>query len=232
MKNKYKLLFCALLISTSLLSQNLSINVIYKQATNNKRFTKSDEVKILKDIEYQLVANNVTSEFKLIDKLGSDANYANNRFKLKGVHYKNLETKEKVEALDFFSDRYIIKKPFNTYQWKLTKTVKIIGSYTCYRAVATIVETNFSGKTIKYDVVAWYTPTISYPYGTNGFDGLPGLILEVYWRNKFLIAKSINIKKNKKIEIKRPSYGTEITEVEFNGYVKKMIKKFSNKRKN
>ncbi len=226
MKNRNKLFLGFLFYSITLFSQSSTITVVYKQGMQNFKRTKSYEVKILKDLEYKLVGNNVRSEFKWIKKMNSDAGIANKKYAFKSVDYEDRVKKEKLSALNLFGSDYIVKRPYNKYKWKLTKTIKIIGGYTCYKALVTVKEARMT-----YDVIAWFAPDIPFSYGPRGYSGLPGLVLEVNWNGHFLIAKNIIIKKNSKIKIKRPSFGIEITENEINAYVEKMIKKYTGKKK-
>lgn len=62
----------------------------------------------------------------------------------------------------------VIQKP---KEWTLTEESKVINGYTCY--LATIDKLN--DKKLK----AWYTPEILVKHGPKGFNGLPGLILEI-----------------------------------------------------
>ncbi|MUU78996.1 GLPGLI family protein [Winogradskyella endarachnes] len=62
----------------------------------------------------------------------------------------------------------VIQKP---KEWTLTEKTKVIDGYTCY--LATIDKLN--NKKLK----AWYTPAIPVKHGPKGFNGLPGLILEI-----------------------------------------------------
>ncbi len=62
----------------------------------------------------------------------------------------------------------VIQKP---KEWTITEESKVIDGYTCY--LATIDKLN--DKKVK----AWYTKEIPVTHGPKGFNGLPGLILEI-----------------------------------------------------
>lgn len=59
----------------------------------------------------------------------------------------------------------------NPKEWTITEESKVIDGYTCF--LATIDKLN--EKKLK----AWYTPEILVKHGPKGFNGLPGLILEI-----------------------------------------------------
>lgn len=63
---------------------------------------------------------------------------------------------------------------FPSIKWEVQKDSKVILNYTCKKAVA-----EFRGR--KY--IAWFTTSISAPYGPWKLGGLPGLILEVQDEN-------------------------------------------------
>ncbi|WP_179353439.1 GLPGLI family protein [Winogradskyella vidalii] len=62
----------------------------------------------------------------------------------------------------------IIKEP---KEWTITEESKIIDGYTCY--LATIDKLNDT------KLKAWFTPEIPVKHGPRGFNGLPGLIMEI-----------------------------------------------------
>ncbi len=57
------------------------------------------------------------------------------------------------------------------YEWKLVKGEKTIAGFKCKKAIC-----DYRGR----DYVAWYAPGIPIPNGPYVFEGLPGLILELY----------------------------------------------------
>jgi GLPGLI family protein len=87
----------------------------------------------------------------------------------------------------------------NKQIWNLTNESKIINNYKCYKATYEWEITNRHGKKVLRKAVAWYCPELSYNYGPNGFQDLPGLILELEVNNNKLVAKKITLN-NQKIQ--------------------------------
>jgi GLPGLI family protein len=79
--------------------------------------------------------------------------------------------------------------------WKIEKDTKKIGNFVCKKAIA-----NFRGR----DYIAWFAIEISVPYGPWKLNGLPGLILEAYDKNKnvYWYFKSVEYPSNTKEKIK------------------------------
>jgi GLPGLI family protein len=78
-------------------------------------------------------------------------------------------------------------------KWKFTNQVKKIGGFNCQKA-----ETYYRGR-IYY---AWYTTSIPVPTGPWKLNGLPGLIIEAYDKNRevnFLFKKYNSNKNNKEL---------------------------------
>lgn len=99
----------------------------------------------------------------------------------------------------FFRDNYydellLVKEAEPTQKWTLLNESKDISGFSVHKAT-----TQYRGR--KY--TAWYTPEIPLPYGPWKFNGLPGLILEVYDQDKifYLSAKRININQNQLCEL-------------------------------
>jgi GLPGLI family protein len=68
-----------------------------------------------------------------------------------------------------------VNEPIAKQEWKITNENRKFGKFTCRKATTT-----FRGR----DYTAWFTPEIAVPFGPWKFNGLPGLILEVYDTNK------------------------------------------------
>ena len=78
--------------------------------------------------------------------------------------------------------------------WELHDETKLIDTYLCYKATNVNRVDNGSGRIFNHPVIAWYCPQLPYNYGPNGYDNLPGLILQLQVRNVVFGAKKIDLK--------------------------------------
>ncbi|SHI82323.1 GLPGLI family protein [Flavobacterium haoranii] len=104
-----------------------------------------------------------------------------------GAIYNGLKVSEKGDQVvyhiekntmwsNFLYEKQIyVKEVAPKIDWKIGKETKKIGVFNCKRATA-----NFRGR----NYTAWFTTEIPLPFGPWKFQGLPGLILEVYDTNK------------------------------------------------
>lgn len=211
-----------LILTLKAYSQNISLTAIYSHAINDKKITKSDVPKVLKDVEYKLICSSNESRFQLIEKMESDAVASNGRFVrgsgATGVFYKNLLTKEKLHTIDFIGDKILIVEPTDKIKWILTNETKQIDKYKCYKAVFNFTSPEYPDVSIP--ITAWYTPEIPLSFGPVGYDGLPGLILELSYLKNIFLAKEISIDNKSSLKIKKPE-GKRMTMDEFNSFFKK-----------
>ncbi|WP_116126390.1 GLPGLI family protein [Lewinella sp. IMCC34183] len=113
-------------------------------------------------------------------------------------YYLNTSTQTRLHerpALD--SDTlYHLTDTFDKYQWTQTSATKTVAGYPCRQATYDYTYTDLDGIDKTVHVTAWYAPDLPYPYGPAGYDGLPGLILELttWWkRSQTYRATSIHI---------------------------------------
>lgn len=65
-------------------------------------------------------------------------------------------------------------------EWFLLDETKVINGISCKKAFTTFRKDYGDGQKMDlYDVVAWYDPDVDCSFGPRGFQGLPGLILEL-----------------------------------------------------
>lgn len=79
-------------------------------------------------------------------------------------------------------------------QWEITKESKHIGKFKVLKAITT----RKLGSYLE-EIEAWFAPKLPYSFGPLGYDGLPGLILEMYrgkviFKLKDIQEKDVNIK--------------------------------------
>lgn len=137
----------------------------------------------------------------------------------------------------WLSNNYYYTENLNKIEWTLLPEKKIINNLDCFKAVSIINEnkTNEFGKTyIKQPpIIAWYTPNIKCNAGPEGYNGLPGVVIELYNGYGTYIAESINF--NQTIDanvLNGPKNYQQTTRQEFNkmtSEIMQIIKKQNNK---
>jgi GLPGLI family protein len=88
---------------------------------------------------------------------------------------------------DIFEDvELIVKEDKFVWDWKLKSETKAIGNFKCQKATITYRGRNY---------IAWFTNEIPVPFGPWKFQGLSGIILEVYDTDKkiHIVANKIKI---------------------------------------
>lgn len=183
-----------------------------------KTILESEDFKELKAI---LLINEGTTSFFVKNTLNSDLlNGQNTDFKddsnekfdldfdikppkdelMYQVHIDETSNQIRSRRTIFKGGRYIpcvVVEPTNLINWELLDESKSIGSFTVYKAKSSFRGRNYS---------AWYTPDTSIKAGPWKFQGLPGLILEVYDDEKGVqfIFESMEIPYNGESEIIYP----------------------------
>ena len=72
-----------------------------------------------------------------------------------------------------------VTEDYDKYSWTISDQTKQIGKYTCRLAEGSYTKNTSCCGLERVRLTAWFAPSLSYPYGPMGIDGLPGLILEV-----------------------------------------------------
>ena len=158
-----------------------------------------------------------------------------------GDQYKNVRNQELLQEQEFFGKQFLIKDELQQLKWELGSETKTIGQYTCFKATAIKEASGFdisnfgrrpSGDEDKKDeeekpkeivVTAWYTPQIPVNQGPDAYWGLPGLILEINADKTTILCSKIVLNPSEKDEMKVPSKGKEVTQVEYDAIVKKKM---------
>lgn len=245
-----KITFLFLLCSTILLAQQKKHKVIYA-VTNTKsspytidKKTNVEVKKLLKEVEtelpkirYELNFTKNESYFTLKNNLQNegDFNLSTNLAKNKvgdGVFYTNRKENKIIEQKEFDGEWRLVISKFNRHKWKTTNEKKMIKGFICYKAKSTYVWEAAKG-TITEQLIAWYCPSIPFPFGPLGYGGLPGVILEMDNGKSTLYAVRINLNTENELKIEEPTKGEKITVEEdrkrerawLDAFVKKYIKK-------
>lgn len=209
-----------ILFISNVYAQESKVEIEYYQAIINKEITKSDEPKILSDLDYVLQFTNTESIFYNIPRMESDGYRSNSRYVVKsgasGIFYKNLKTKEKLNLVNLIGKNFLIKSELKKDRWILTKETKKIDKYVCYKAYNNLTNPQIPDKSVI--ITAWYTIDIPFPFGPLGYDGLPGVVLELNFLDYAFVAKKISF--HKEFKITKPE-GELVTNAELMAYFKK-----------
>ena len=74
----------------------------------------------------------------------------------------------------------LVQKDFTLPDWVITSESKKIDRYDCYKATYTSTYMGRKNNKVKQVITAWFAPELPFPYGPIGYNGLPGLILELH----------------------------------------------------
>ena len=179
-KTLFTILFLAFI--TSAISQsNDYIRASYKFAYKPSKKYKD----IIKEEEMILLINEGFSQFISLGKYLRDSIFSledskrSMFFKLKNlarsswfeVVKKDRELGKTIVIDNILGDNFTYEEAFMELQWSLLTEKKIIKSFNCQKAT-----THFAGR----DYIAWFTNEIPISEGPYKFNGLPGLIVEIY----------------------------------------------------
>jgi len=210
---------------------------------------------------YVLTFDKSTSIYREEEKLDQTSGRGGMRFMMinggvSGKHYKNVQTKKSTKENEFSGKKFLIKDELVTYDWKMEKETKMIGGQMSFKAT-TIVdmpvrrEMSFGRRNNSEEkkkeneeikepvpepviVTAWYTLDVPINQGPADYWGLPGLILEISYRETKIMCTKIVLNPKEKNEIKEPSKGKIVTQEEYNEIVtkktKEMRERFRNER--
>jgi GLPGLI family protein len=168
--------------------------------------------------KFKLIFNKIQSSFKYVEILNSDPtfsevenNIARTAFTSKFNFYHNISTDIQIAQS---RDNVLIETRNAKLDWIISTESKTIDKYLCFKA--TYREPFFSKKTndVQYLLVeAWFAPILPYRFGPLQFHSLPGLILELHYKNTTYYATNIMLS-DKEIAINFPK-GRTISREEY-----------------
>lgn len=245
----FLILVSSLLLSETVLSQNINGTVYYKshrkmggfkmkntqmgdaqkaqmQAMLEKQFQK----------EYRLDFNSNESVFQEEKTLESGPGATNkggmqmiiSNSEGSDILYRNLNENRYVNQNEFHGKVFLIRDELEKPEWTLTNETKSIGEYVCFKAtydriVKKTVMNSSDGKVETVEelqtVTAWYTPQIPLGHGPENYWGLPGLILEINDENYALLCTKIVLNNKDAIEVTEPRRGSKITKEKYDKIV-------------
>lgn len=210
-------------------NQKLSGEITYGKEirTDFSGIPVSKEIKDSKGktgLEYSLKFSDSEASFKIKETLNNDFNQGYSFSKSigggKGIYYFNGENQTRKRQFEAFGETFLLSNFLNSLDWKITKDTMTIGGFLCRKANAVKIDKRKT-KTFTKPITAWFTTEIPLSYGPIGYNGLPGLILDLDIQNEVrFYAKTINLKK--KYKISEPTKGIKMTEIEFRAKSKEM----------
>ncbi|WP_421808826.1 GLPGLI family protein [Flagellimonas sp.] len=163
---------------------------------------------VMSDFEFQLLIANDESIFKQSKQLVRDdidpmmyelaAGFCSGN---QIWHTKADDSIKRIALLN--TDPSMVLTLDEKLQWKITNESKQIGNFTVLKAKTT----RRLGSYLE-EIEAWFAPKLPYSFGPLGYNGLPGLILEMYRDNVIFKLKEIQ---EKKVEMKFPESSKEMT---------------------
>ena len=131
--------------------------------------------------------------------------------------------------------RFLVKDKLPEYEWELSSETKNIGNYTCYKATFTEEVENISmtfdngerkeeKKKETIITTAWYTVQVPVSNGPGGYQGLPGLILEINDGKKTIVCTEISLNSSNKIDVVEPEKGKVVSQEKYDEIQKEKTK--------
>jgi len=198
---KKTILFIAIcLLSTITKAQELKTcgEVEYVQSTHFSRDFSRDFILKFNNDESIYQETNITNKKEDIKQTNKDDGQQLNREAPRNnlnpeFFYNDRENFHFMEV--WFDKELLVKEDSLAWRWDLKDEVRKIGAFNCQKA-----NIKFRGR----EYTAWFTNEIPVPFGPWKFQGLSGLILEVYDKDKVfhIVAKKIEIEKRDKCEMK------------------------------
>lgn len=190
----------------------------YKEQTTDSEIIKSMDAFLAQEFIYDLYYKDGISLF-LKEKTNQHDNSENKIIEVGATDqtYKDQKENLYVKQADFFGKDFLITDNLLPFDWILIDEEKKIGPYLCKKAIISSDDTT---------VEAWYSPDIAIPDGPMDYWGLPGLIVELQYKNLTYKLTSINYKTN--YSISKPTKGKVIKKLDFQNMEKEKLQELEN----
>jgi len=165
---------------------DMNLEAATKYENQAKRFLKDDRA------FFELVINKNEAEIQFFPNMQSDDFSYPLPLLLATSEFYFRD--DKVYQVSEINNETYFKAFDDELEWKFYDENKNILGFECHKATATVKTPGDS-----LEVIAWYCPEISAPFGPNRFNNLPGLIMGLTYRGRYYYATKINTKKTKEI---------------------------------
>lgn len=234
------LLFC-LAHYYSFGQQNISGKVIYKigfssgaeerstrmqEASNHMGQEQDNFIAIMSEVnekigqyEFELQFNSATSMYRLRNEVIGDNLSDKLAISTVGGHttyFKDLSQQRRIEQKRYSGQLLNVIMEYDRFAWNITHESKMIDKYLCYKAETMVVNTGKFGEEVSTPITVWFTMSIPAPYGPQGIDGLPGLILEatVGESDRYIYASKVTLLPGS-LELNLPKGGKALSKKEY-----------------
>ena len=242
-----KIITCFLLLSNVVISQINEGIVTYKKSfeksfaelnqdlkdKDRESFEKYNEFmkraeEVVNLLDFKLVYNNTESLFSVDDFIDSEADQrflglAVGPLGARIYYYNGMKNNYLVET-DAFGDLFVVE--MLKHEWVLVNQQKVINGYPCYKA-NTLVKIQGRNGELKKEAEAWYCNDLPQSYGPLGFNGLPGLIIQLTYNNEVYTVSQIDASPKRPVKIVPPSKGKKVTKEEFEEIGNKAMSNFN-----
>ena len=171
----------------------------------------------------QLFFNAEASLYKPVEEEDDEIEHGAVRMRIQrpmNVTYINQIELRRIRLQEFMGRKFLIEDSVKLMAWKFGADTKEILGYPCKQATYFNLER-------KQTVVAWYATQLRPFLGPEGYNTLPGAVLEVDVNDgeRLITAKQIDLRPLKKNELKVPSGGTKTTDEEFRKLMDEQIER-------
>lgn len=203
---KYILAFVITFSSTLTFGQNKIRRVQYLEKNNREGYQYVDELNLFEN--YSTFGRNINQSLKIASELVKTTINSKKPYTLIKDYKKNIL---------LFNVKYgILRDTLNKINWHIVPGAKTIVGYKCKMA-----EASFRGR----EYIAYFCPEIPISDGPFKFQGLPGLILEIYSKDNFIKYSALEVvfKEIGKLDVKSIWYDNNISFAEYVQKIKKEL---------
>ena len=180
-KPLFTILFLAFIALS--LSQNTDYiraiyQLTYKPSKTYKDITRKEQMLLLIDQRHsRFISVGQYVQDSVFNSLENRRGFIPNMQEIPHTSFKEIVSKDHLlgkisVAEDFSYEEYFkYKEDLHPFQWTIDPEKKVIKGYNCQKAT-----THFAGR----DYTAWFTAELPISDGPYKFNGLPGLIIEIY----------------------------------------------------
>jgi len=144
-----------------------------------------------------------------------------NRNMIASILYKDQEKFISIKQQNIFDKQFLIQDSIKSLEWEITDKTRTVGEFTCKEATA-----KFRNST----VTACYSEDIPINEGPDDFFGLPGLVVNVSFKDKRFGPTNIAMTEMRilpeSIQLDAPKEGEKVTKEEFEKVMKERTEGF------